>query len=507
MLRELNRESRKPLYQQIRGQLRDLILSGDLPKGVRLPPERELARTLGVNRTTVSNAYQELAADGYVEGHVGRGTIVCTHPEPLDEPWVRSFSPQPLPWGDYLAISSCRDQDPLIRELLELCAQKDMISLAGGVPATDLLPIERFHEAMSEAIHRYEEGMLQLCPTEGHPAFRTLLVERAARQGIKTTADNMLILAGSQQGLDLVARAFIEPGDTVIVEIPTFLGALNVFRSRGVRLIGVPTDHGGMNVDLLDRLLARYRPRLIYTLPTFQNPSGAVMSLERRKRLLALAQRYQVPILEDDPYGDLYYGDPPPRSIKSLDQHGHVIYLSTFSKVFSPGIRIGWLVAPRPVIDCLASSKQYADLHSNTLAQLALCEFIQHGWLEDHLDTLRAAYARRLRAMLEALDEFMPKELRVNIPTGGFYLWCHLQDGLLGRELFAEAASRGVAIVAGEPFHADRGGHASFRLNFTYHRPPEIREGIRQLAAALHALRRVKRRPRVEYREAVRPVV
>jgi 2-aminoadipate transaminase len=507
MLQEIDRESRVPLYQQIREQLRTLILAGDLPKGIRLPPERELARSLGVNRTTVSNAYQELAADGYVEGHVGRGTIVCAHPLPLEEPWLRSFVPQPLPWGDYLAVSSCRDHDPLIRQLLELCSQKEVISLAGGVPATDLLPVARFGEAMSLALRRYEAGMLQLCPTEGHPAFRQRLAERAAQPGIRTTWNNVLILAGSQQGLDLVARTFIEPGDTVIVETPTFLGALNVFRARGARLIGVSTDHDGMNVDVLDRLLARYRPRLIYTLPTFQNPSGAVMSLERRKRLLALAQRYQVPILEDDPYGELYYGDPPPPSIKSLDQHGHVIYLSTFSKIFSPGIRIGWVVAPRPVIDCLASSKQYADLHSNTPAQLALCEFIERGWLDDHLAKLRTEYAKRLHAMAEALDEFMPNALHVNMPKGGFYLWCHLRDGLLSRELFAEAASRGVAIVAGEPFHADRGGHASFRLNFTYHGPSEIREGIRHLGAALYSLKQAKRHQQVAYRDVVRPVV
>lgn len=505
MLKNLNRESDEPLYLQIRNQIRDLILSGDLPAGARLPAERELAASLGVNRTTVSNAFQELAADGLVEGQVGRGTIVCSLPD-IYKPGYDDFQPQPLPWGEYFVAINEQARDPLMRELVALCARQDVISLAGGLPAPDLYPIEHFAHATDRVLRRDGRALLQHCPTEGHLGFRETLVELAAGRGIAASPDNILVLAGSQQGLDLVARALIEPGDPVVVELPSYLGALSVFRAAGARLLGVPLDEEGMRTDILERLLARYRPQLIYTLPTFQNPSGRVMSHERRQALLSLAQRYQVPILEDDPYGELYYGDPPPPPVKSLDQHGYVIYLSTFSKLLFPGIRMGWLVAPRPMVDRLASVKQYVDLHSNTLAQWALAEFIEQGWLDEHLATLRQEYPGRYRAMLAALRAHIPHGLHWNEPAGGFYLWCHLERGLRSKDLLAEAAKKQVAFVVGEAFHADGGGQNALRLNFTSQTEQDIWEGIRRLGEAFAALIRGWQEGQPPQRE-VRPIV
>jgi 2-aminoadipate transaminase len=266
-------------------------------------------------------------------------------------------------------------------------------------------------------------------------------------------------------------------------------------------------DKEGMQTDVLERLLARYRPQLIYTLPTFQNPSGKVMSHERRQELLSLAQRYQVPILEDDPYSELCYSNPPPPPLKSFDRQGYVIYLSTFSKILFPGIRLGWLVAPRPVVDRLASVKQHADLHSNTPAQWALTEFIQRGWLGEHITTLRQVYPRRYQAMLAALRTHVPRGLRWNEPAGGFYLWCHLEEGLRSKDLLAEAVQRRVAFVVGEAFHADGGGQDTLRLNFTYQNEQGIQEGIRRLSEALTTLMRSRQEHPVPQREAVRPIV
>jgi len=502
MLMNLDRGSDVPIYIQIRDQIRDLILSGDLPAGARLPPERELAATLGVNRTTVSNAYHELAADGLVEGQVGRGTIVCSLPgaETLEAPF-----PQPLHWSEYFVEGQARD--PLVRELIALCAREDVISLAGAVPAPDLYPIERFAQAMDTVLRGHGRTLLQYCPTEGHYGFREALSEWAAGRGIAASPENILVLSGSQQGLDLIARAMIEPGTTVVVESPSYLGALDVFRAAGARLLTVPMDEEGMRVDLLERLLERYRPQLIYTLPTFQNPSGRVMSAQRRQALLSLAEQHQVPILEDDPYGELYYGDPPPPAVKSLDRRGHVIYLSTFSKILLPGIRIGWLVAPRPVVDRLTSIKQHADLNSNTPAQWALVEFIRQGWLDEHLAMLRRAYPRRLAAMLSALHEYVPKGMRWNEPAGGLHLWCHLEGGLRTRDLLAEAARRRVAFVAGEAFHADGGGENALRLNFSYPDRDGIREGIRRLSEAIAVLMRGQEERQAVQLETARPIV
>jgi DNA-binding transcriptional MocR family regulator len=506
MLKSLNRESGEPLYLQIRDQIRDLILAGDLPPGTRLPPERELAARLGVNRTTVSNAYDELAADGLVEGHVGRGTIVSALPRGGKTSWDKSVS-TPFPWSEYLAAVGQQVRDPLIRELVALCAREDVISLAAGVPAPDLYPVERFAQATDRVLRRDGRALLQHCPTEGHLAFRETLAALAANRGITASPDNVLVIAGSQQGLDLVTRLLIEPGDAVVVEVPSYVGALTVFRAAGARLLGVPMDEEGMRLDMLEWLLARHRPRLIYTLPTFQNPSGKVMSRDRREALLALAQRYQVPVLEDDPYGELYYDDPPPPPIKSLDRHGHVIYLSTFSKILFPGIRLGWLVAPRPVVDRLASVKQCTDLHSNTLAQWALDEFIHQGWLDEHLDLLRDEYPRRRDAMLSALRQVLPRKVRWNEPAGGFYLWCHLEDGLRAQDLLVESAKRRVAFVLGEAFHVDGGGQDAFRLNFTYQTEVGIREGMWRLGQALKALLRRREEHRLPRRGAVRPIV
>jgi DNA-binding transcriptional MocR family regulator len=459
---------------------------------------------LGVNRTTVSNAYHELAADGLVEGQVGRGTIVCSLPSSGTFALERTLS-RPLRWREYFVEGQARDS--LVRELIALCAQEDVISLAGAVPAPDLYPIERFAQAMDTVLRQHGRTLLQYCPAEGYYGFRETLSELAAERGIASSPENILVLAGSQQGLDLIARAMIEPGTPVVVESPSYLGALDLFRAAGARLLNVSIDEEGMRVDILERLLDRHRPQLIYTLPTFQNPSGRVMSVQRRQALLSLAEQYQVPILEDDPYGELYYRDPPPPPVKSLDRRGYVIYLSTFSKILLPGIRIGWLVAPRPVVDRLASIKQHADLNSNTPAQWALVEFIRRGWLGEHLAMLRRTYPLRLATMLSALRKYVPGGMRWNEPAGGLHLWCHLEGGLRTRGLLTEAARRRVAFVAGEAFHGDGSGENTLRLCFSYHAEDEIREGIQRLGEALSALMRGQEEGQAAQLDAAPPIV
>jgi DNA-binding transcriptional MocR family regulator len=478
---EIDRESSIPLYAQIERQIREMIFSGALPAGFMLPPERRLAQALGVNRTTILNAYRELKADGLVDAHVGRGTIVQPMPISQREPVV----PEEIPWRQIFRESSPGSQDPLIRDLLELTERRDVISLSIGLPSPEMLPMDQFKELTDELVDEVGAPLLLHCPTEGHTPLRETLSSWLASRGILCTPSEVLILSGSQQGLDLAARVFIEPGDTIVVEEPSYIGALQVFRNARARMIGVPTDEQGMRTDILEMLLERHRPKFIYTLPTFQNPSGVVLSAERRRHLLELAYRHRVPILEDDTYSELRYEGEPLPSLKAMDRHGFVLYLGTFSKVLFPGLRIGWLVAPRQVARQFTLQKQAVDLHSNSIGQFVLDRFIKHGYFESHLKKVRIAYAAKRDAMLEALSSGESYGMSWARPVGGFYVWCRLPDGIDRSRLLAHAVDAGVSFLPGWSCFVDFPGTLHLRLNFSYSNVKQITEGISRLKTAV----------------------
>jgi DNA-binding transcriptional MocR family regulator len=515
MMLRLDRDSCTPLYLQIRNQLREMILEGTLSEGSRLPPERKMAAALGVNRSTVVNAYRELAADGLVEAHVGRGTTVCRPPDGTS--WQLALQTHPLIWNEYFVPRPEEGRDPLLRDLMTLLTRSDTISFAAGIPAPELYPLDDFRHAMSHVLNNVGQTLLQPCPVEGYYPLRQTIARRMADRGATVRAENILIVTGSQQGLDLIARAFLRAGDEVVMEAPSYLGALQIFGAVGARLLGVPLDEEGMRLDVLENVLIRYRPKLIYTLPTFQNPSGRTMTPRRRLRLLELARRHRVPIVEDDPYGELYYTDRAPSPLLALDQDGYVIYLSTFSKILFPGLRLGWVAAPRPVIERLSQIKQLADLHCSTLIQGAVHEFCQRGALDNHLDRVRGLYRQRRDAMLAALrhaqdaalTEHGPAGLEWDEPQGGFNLWCRLPPGLKARQLMAEAARRSVALVPGEVFYPDGGGQEEMRLNFSCPPIALIEEGVQRLGAALTTLMRRRKReePGWEVEVETQPIV
>ena len=342
---QLERANGVPLYQQICQRLREAILSGELPEGVRLPTERALAAELGVNRTTVMNAYNELASEGLVEGHVGRGTLVRRNHFSYDG---EHFDSGPswllgLPAGERELLGP---DARLLSELASMSERKEIISLAAATPARDLLPAEMLSTIFADGLLNARQSALGYCPVEGLNSLRRGIAARMRQRGVAIDAQHILILSGSTQGIGLTGRLLLNPGDEVVVEVPTYLGAIQTFRALGVRIIGVPTDSDGMRIDLLESILVRHRPRLIYTMPTFQNPTGVVLSPERRRRLLLLAKRYQTPILEDDPYGEIYYEGKERQPLKALDSNGQVLYLSTFSKILAPGLRVAWIAAP-----------------------------------------------------------------------------------------------------------------------------------------------------------------
>ena len=492
----IDRDSTVPIYLQISGGIKEMILGGKLPEGFRLPPERRLARSLGVNRSTVLAAYRELKADALVDAHVGRGTMVLPRqPEPAP-----TLPTQPIAWRQLAREGGPKAQDPLVRDLLELTERKGIISLSVGLPAAELLPLELVHRVMATLTAEVGAPLLLYSPTEGMTTFREAICELLVARGIQCSPPEVLVTSGSQQGLDLVARVFLEPGDAVVVEEPSFFGALQVFRR-------VPVDGEGMRTDVLEALLARQRPKLIYTLPTFQNPSGTVMSLARRRHLLELAYRFQVPVLEDDPYAELRYDGAPLPSLAALDQREHVLYLSSFSKVLFPGMRLGFVAAPRAAVRQLALAKQAMDLHSSTAGQFLLERFIRDGHYARHVKTVRGHYQRRREAMDVALRREAPAGVSWAKPTGGFYFWCRFPNTIAQARLLAKAAERGVSYLPGDACFASEPADNHLRLNFTFPPPDHVGEGVQRLMDAVRLLASRPRRAGGEVSDATPPIV
>lgn len=481
----IDRSNPTPIYRQITAHLREMILSGELPAGFKLPPERHLAAALRLNRTTVLNAYRELKAEGLIGAHVGRGTAVLprrfTGIDRDDDAAAR------LPWEQLAGAGASREESSL-RDLLEMTERRDMISLSIGLPARELIPLDLVRVVQAKLIDAVGPELLLHSPTEGVTALREAITRFVTARGISCSRAEVLVTSGSQQGLDLVVRALVEPGDLILVEEPTYFGALRVFRSAHARLAGIPMDAEGMRTDVLESHLSRSRPRLIYTLPTFQNPSGTVMSLARRRELLELAVRYQVPVLEDDPYFDLRYDGRPVPPLKALDKHGHVIYLSSFSKALFPGLRLGFLVADRQAVRRLALVKQSVDLHSNTLGQWTIQRFIDDGHYDAHLRRIRDAYRLKRDKMGEALQEESPPAVRWEIPEDGFYYWCSIPAPVQVGKLLAAAAGERVAFLPGSVCFANEPPGNFVRLNFSHPSASEIAAGVASLMKAMRQL-------------------
>jgi DNA-binding transcriptional MocR family regulator len=494
----IDRSHPEPIYRQISRQIEDAILAGQLPEGSRLPPERTLAQALGVNRTTVLAAYRSLKARDLLSGHVGRGTTVL--------PAQDEGRAAGLPWAELAREAGTAEPDPLIRDLLELTERRDVISLSLGMPARELLPLDTVRDVVARLLVEQGPDVLLHSPTEGLTALREALCEYLEGRGIRSAPQNVLVLAGSQQGLDLVTRAFLAPDDAVVVEEPSYVGALQVFRRARVKPLGVPVDGEGMRTDLLESLLQRRRPKLIYTLPTFQNPSGAVMSLPRRRHLLELSHRFQVPVLEDDPYGELRYEGEPLPPLKALDTRGQVLHLSSLSKVLFPGLRVGWLVAPPAVVRQLALVRQTLDLHTCTLSQWIAERFLRGGHFARHLSLVRPEYARRRDTLIEALAAEAPEGLTWTRPQGGFYVWCRLPRAVSSGRVLAEAARERVAVLPGAVCFPGEAEANFARLNFTCASTAAIREGAARFARAVRA---VAAEPpvRPEETEGMRPIV
>ncbi|MEZ5318327.1 MAG: PLP-dependent aminotransferase family protein [Vicinamibacterales bacterium] len=381
-----------------------------------------------------------------------------------------------------------------IRELLKITERPDVISMAGGLPAPELFPIEELRALADEVLRDEGHRVLQYAPTEGNAALRERIASLLrARQGIESTADAVLVTNGSQQGLDLTGKVFLDPGDVVLCESPTYVGAISALRVFQPRFVEVETDDEGMLPEALDRALTtEARVKIIYVVPDFQNPSGRCWSLERRHRLLELASRHGIVVIEDAPYAELRYSGEPVPAIKSMDADGRVVYLGTFSKTFCPGLRIGWLTARRDLYDKYVLVKQGADLHSSGFSQRLISRFYDRYDFGERVERLRAAYRPRRDAMSAAIESEMPEGVRATQPEGGLFLWAELPADVSARDVLPRAIERNVAFVPGGSFFPNGGRENTMRLNFSNQTEARIAEGVRRLAAALREVMAAK---------------
>lgn len=381
-----------------------------------------------------------------------------------------------------------------IRELFKLLGKPGIISFAGGFPDSALFDVDGIRQAVDQALTESPELALQYGATEGFNPLREELAAFMRTKGAQTLApENLIVTTGSQQALDLLGKTMISPGDKVIVEGPTFLASIQCFRLYGAQLVSAPMDSDGVKVDELERLIVEHRPKFIYLIPTFGNPSGALLSLERRKKVLELALKFRTLVVEDDPYGDLYFDEPPPPNILSLSHlypgsADFIAHCGSLSKVLSPGLRIGWLIAPRELLAKATMCKQFSDAHTSTLAQATAFQYLQGGRLPSMLAKARSTYRDRAQTMGDRLEQALGNAIEFSRPRGGLFYWARL-TGAGGAQndagkLAKDAIERGVAFVPGAAFYANAPDPASLRLSFATVNANQIEEGVARLAKA-----------------------
>ena len=474
----------RPMYRHLVSLVERGLSRGVLRQGARLPPERDLARACRVSRTTVVTAYRELEAKGLVRGYVGRGTFVSAAPEPEAAPFA---------WRGKVSTSALQMSDSTVRHLVRVAWDPKIVSFAAGQPALDRFPIEPFRAAVDRVLTRNAAMAFHNGPTEGLTMCRDAIASRFGG-----AADQILVVAGAQQGLDLLARCLIDPGDTVILDRPTYLGAMHSFRGAGARLVG--WDIRRADIDELEELLLRYRPKLLYLNPTFQNPTGQTLTSRLRREVLALAERYRVPIVEDETSRELHLDEPAPPSLFSLDERrGVVIHLNTFSKTLARGLGVGGVAAARPIVEQLSLLKARVDLHAQNLAQLVIADFLESGTFDRHLATLREEHRRRRDAMVQVLRKHATAgHIRFATPGGGLYLWCQLSGQARARVVQEAAEREGIALMPGDPFYPDGGGAQELRVCFTAQAPARIAAAGPAIGRAVaEAHRRIDAAPRI----------
>jgi DNA-binding transcriptional MocR family regulator len=492
---KIDRESNVPYYIQLRNQIKKFILSGILKPNTKLPPSRNLADNLKINRNTVLTAYEELEADGLVYSHVGKGTFVSdmnVHVDRTGKSIHRKFN-----WSNFL--SSEFDDNSLFSlvQLYRTCISKMKVSFGGAHPDDELYPIDFIKRCFSSVLKEEKSEIFRYGPIEGFLPLRESLEKRMRNLGIETNTENIFITSGSQQALEIVSRILIEAGDYIVTEEPTYTGMLSILSTLRAKIIGIPMEKDGLNTDILEEVLRKYEPKFLFTMPNFQNPTGITMSISKRKKVISLAERYHVPIVEDDVSGDLRFEGEELPPLKALDRADQVIYINSLSKELIPGFRVGWAVLNESIRDKFIALKQVEDLITNTISQAILYKFCSRGYLKTHLRKIRKIYRERRDTTIRCIHKYFPKTVEMLKPEGGLFIWAKFPRDVDLRPVYEESMRHGISFSLGTLFYNSTFGKNEMRLCYAAHPPEKIEEGIKILGEIIDtSLRKEKKEDR-----------
>lgn len=474
----IDRNSEEPIYRQLIRHIRTRIDSGDLTAGTRLPASRKLAKDIDVSRISVVNAYAELTSEGYLNAHPGRGTFVSKENGSVTQPAANPTAPDTSNLPDYS-----------MRDMMRLARKPGIINFSHGAPPMEFFPMNNLRDAMNTVLDRDGARALTYEVTEGYAPLRLAIRDYVSALGIQSRMENIMITGGAQQGIDMIVQALVPEGETIVTANPTYVGIIDIARTRRLQVQGIPMDDEGIRLDCLEYYLMEHQPRLIYVMPSFQNPTGTVMPLHRRRQLLNLASEYNVPIVEDAIYHEFRFEGNALPPLKALDEHGMVIHISAFTKLLLPGMRIGYVIAERDWHERLVRVKQAADISTSALNQRVIHLMIQRGVLSHQLERNNRELRRRRDAALGAAAQHFPQGTVWSSPEGGLYLWATLpKDGPTATELFIAAVQSEVAFAIGSVFHLDGGGAHQLRVNYGIQPPERIQEGFRRLGDAWRRL-------------------
>lgn len=473
-----DKSSPTPLYIQIKKYIKEKIKTGEWTVGMKIPPQRTLAQAWGVNRSTIVAAVEELIADGLLEGKSGSGTKI------INNTWSLMNSTPPPDWYSYVQAGSHYPNLPTIQEINQAEFAPNIIRLGTGELSPDLFP----REMMKEVFKRLPDRINSLGYEEpkGLLFLREQLSGYLKTIGIEASPSSILIVSGALQALQLISMGLLQRGSTIFLEKPSYLYSLHVFQSAGMRLFGLPIDEDGVQIKTITEQKKQQNAALLYTIPSFHNPTGILMSEERRRELMDVCEKERLPIIEDDVYRELWLDSPSPPPLKAIDKNGLVLYLGSMSKTLSPGLRIGWVVGPNPVIERLADIKMQTDYGSSSLSQWAVAEWLSSGLYHRHLDEVRKALKVRREVMIDSLQRYFSDIATWSVPKGGFYVWLRLSPSLSIRELFEKALEHGILLNPGNVY--DQHATQYLRLSYSYASIADLNRGMVLLSKVIREL-------------------